>query len=425
MTLTANFQHSDKKEFFKGNVQAAVARFGQLALSDLAPAELMNQAVALIHQVLPVDYCAIWDLLDNRKSMLLMTGTELGEELVPRLHIPLDPDSLEAFTLKSEFPVMIENVNEDGRFSPPILAIRQGAVCGMTVLIGTREEPYGFLEAFSQRLQPFSQDDASFLQSIANILALVKRQSRREEDLVAENQKLLKELVRAQYMTSSGHFQWDRYDIKNRLIESRERERLRLAQDLHDYPIQDLYGLIYQFNDLKDMLKEPEGKKTLDECSHTLHHVVDSLRSICRELRPPSLPTFGLEVAIRDHVEKFREQNPGIHVDLELMQDGQLLSDRLRFTLFRIYQQAMQNVSRHAQAGEVHIRFRWDDELIILEVEDDGLGFDLPRHWMDLVQEDHFGLLDIAERVESIRGKLEVLSARGEGTLVRAIIPRY
>jgi signal transduction histidine kinase len=85
----------------------------------------------------------------------------------------------------------------------------------------------------------------------------------------------------------------------------------------------------------------------------------------------------------------------------------------------------MHNVARHAQATEVHVRFRWDDEMIILEVEDNGRGFEVPPQWMDLVLEDHFGLLGIAERVESIRGKLEIISAPGSGTLIRTLIPRY
>jgi len=150
---------------------------------------------------------------------------------------------------------------------------------------------------------------------------------------------------------------------------------------------------------------------------------VNSLRTICRELRPPSLSPFGLEVAIRDHVEKFRDQNPDIQVHLELMQDRQALSDSMRLTLFRIYQQAIHNVARHAQASDVHIRFRLDERMIILEVEDNGVGFEMPENWVDLVREEHFGLLGIAERIESIRGKLEIVSAMGNGTLVRVIAP--
>jgi signal transduction histidine kinase len=275
----------------------------------------------------------------------------------------------------------------------------------------------------SQQSQSFSQNDLYFLQSVANILGLVLQRVNQEEDQVAENQKLANEVLPAQFMMPS-YSAWDRSEIKNRLIESHEKERLRLAQVLHDTPIQDLYGLIYQLDDLKDGALDSERGAILEEFRQTLHRVVNNLRAICRDLRPPSLSPFGLEVAIRDHAEKFSEQNPNIQVNLELMRDQQILSDSLRLSLFRIYQQAMHNVARHANATEVYVRFSWDEEMIILEVEDNGRGFEVPQQWMDLVHEDHFGFLGIAERVESIRGKLEIISAPGSGTLVRTLLPR-
>ena len=156
-----------------------------------------------------------------------------------------------------------------------------------------------------------------------------------------------------------------------------------------------------------------------------LYRVVNNLRTICRELRPPSLSPFGLEVAIRDHAEKLRDQNPQLMIHMDLMRDQQVLSDSLRLNLFRIYQQAISNVIRHAEATEVHVRFRWDDNMILLEVEDNGKGFEVPNSWIELVRREHFGLVGLAERLESIRGKLEVVSAVGNGTLVRAIVPRH
>jgi two-component system sensor histidine kinase DegS len=107
------------------------------------------------------------------------------------------------------------------------------------------------------------------------------------------------------------------------------------------------------------------------------------------------------------------------------MPDKQLLSDSLRLNLFRFYQQAISNVLRHSEAADVYIRFQWDEEIIILEIEDNGKGFIVPKSWVELVRKDHFGLVGLAERVEGIRGKLEIVSAPGEGTRIRAIVPRY
>jgi signal transduction histidine kinase len=281
-------------------------------------------------------------------------------------------------------------------------------VSGVSVLLGTIEKPLGVMEVFSQQEQIFSQEDCFFLQSIANILGLTMERKR----------------VEAQAKTRSGH-EWDSHEVKHRLSESREKERLRLAQELHDVPIQDLYGLIYQIDDLRDFIQDPDGERILDEHNQILNRIVNNLRTICRELRPPSLSPFGLEVAIRDHVEKLRDQNPNLNIHLELMRDKQVLSDSLRLNLFRVYQQAISNVMRHSEAADVHIRFHWDEEIIILEIEDNGKGFIVPKSWVEFVRRDHFGLVGLAERVEGIRGKLEIVSAPGEGTLVRAIVPRH
>jgi signal transduction histidine kinase len=425
MFLSTGFQKLNRKISTKGQQQAATAYLGQLALSDIALADLMTQAATLMAQVLSVEYSLIWKLEADKIHLSQKACSGWKEGSTDNSQMPVEPNSLENFTLKSQNAIIIEDFKEETRFKPSGLLLAHGVASGISVVIGTVENPYGILQVFSQRVQTFSHNDVYFLQSIANIMGSVIHLKRRETNLLKLNEDLDRQLVKAQSMTHTGRGELDLYEIKNRLIESTERERLRLAQELHDTPIQDLYGLIYQLEDLKDVLKDTESEKMLNEYDNTLRRIVNSLRTICGELRPPSLSPFGLEVAIRDHVEKLRDQNPDMKVHLELMRDQQILSDSLRLCLFRIYQQAIHNVTRHAEATEVHIRFRWDADTIILEIEDNGKGFEVPQHWVELVRQEHFGLVGLAERMESIRGKLEVVSALGNGTLVRAIVPRH
>jgi signal transduction histidine kinase len=425
MSLTPEFQKIDSEVVEKKRQQEALLHLGRLALSEDKPADLMAQAVELIRSALRCDYSLIWEFPPGMETLLLVAQAGLGNGLENRLQIRPVSESLEGFTLASQSPVIVHNIMEEIRFKPLSMVLDHGAVCGAGIRIGGTVRPYGVIEVFSRQVQDFLPDDVRFLQIGAQIVGSILHSQRREENLVKENQQLKKEMADAQSVTRSGHFQWDRYDIKQLLIESRERERLRLAQELHDAPIQDLYGLIYQLDDLKDAVDDLQGRKIVDECEQTLQQTVNSLRTICRELRPPSLSPFGLEVAIRDHVEKFMDKNPDITVHLELMRDRQILSDSLRLSLFRVYQQAIHNVARHAQATEVHVRFRWDEETILLEIEDNGEGFEVPKNWIDLVRDEHFGLLGIAERVDSIHGKLEILSVLGDGTLIRAIVPRH
>jgi PAS domain S-box-containing protein len=213
-------------------------------------------------------------------------------------------------------------------------------------------------------------------------------------------------------------------EVKLLSIKNNEMERLRLAQDLHDEPLQYLYGLIFLLSDLKDMFPTPESQEILTNYNQTLSRAINSLRAICGELRPPSLTHFGLDGAIRDHAERFQAQYPSIKVKLDLMFDYQILSETIRLSLFRIYQQSMINVVRHAEATQINVRFYWDYEQIILEVQDNGKGFVVPRHWIDSVRQGHMGLIGAAERIEMLHGKLEIISEPGMGTLIRAVAPR-
>lgn len=209
-------------------------------------------------------------------------------------------------------------------------------------------------------------------------------------------------------------------EVQRRLMDSVEIERKRLAQELHDGPMQEIYGLIYQLADLGGKASETE----LEEVRTKLNEINDTLRAIARDLRPPAAQ-FGLEKAIREHADRFQQEHPELIIELELMPDGNELSETLRVTLFRIYQIALTNALRHAHAHRVTVRFTFDSNLISLEVTDDGSGFVVPkRWWVNFARQGHLGLVGAAERVEAIGGRLEVESEINQGTCVRATIPR-
>jgi PAS domain S-box-containing protein len=224
-------------------------------------------------------------------------------------------------------------------------------------------------------------------------------------------------------ITFRKRMQSELLEVQRQLDAGREQERLRLAQELHDDPLQELYGVIYQIEAVNANLEDPENQNELHEMRNSVQNVIDKLRTICGDLRPPALTPFGLESAIREHAETFQNQYPDLRLHLNLAHDGQSLSEQLRMILFRVYQQAIANVARHAQAQNAYVRFKYDDEHATLEVEDDGCGFVVPLNWVDFAREKHLGLAGTAERADLIGGKFEVISAPGEGTLLRLVAP--
>ena len=405
-----------------GQHSAVLAYVGQLALSKPAPADLFADVTTLIAHILPADFVWLWEVDAVGQQLILKTNSHRNNGSAVEAQLPIEPNSLEALVLRSSYPIVVHELNTDLRFQPSGFLKSVGAFSGLAVTVGTVQKPYGILQAFSGEPHAYTQNDVHFFHGVANILALFLHAKQPEPNRMAV--ELREQRLQTPPVPQPDAPEQDQDEIKNRLVEGRELERLRLAQELHDVPIQDMYGLMYQMDDLKDLLKNANGTPILEEFNSTIHRVINNLRTICGELRPPSLSPFGLEVAIRDHVEKLQGLNPNLQIHLELMRDQQILPDSLRLRLFRVYQQAVNNVIRHAQATDVHIRFGFDDRFIILEVEDNGIGFEIPKNWVDLVRQEQFGLVGIVERVESMQGKLEIVSTPNTGTSVRVSVPR-
>ncbi|MFM8321270.1 MAG: PAS domain S-box protein [Chloroflexota bacterium] len=231
-------------------------------------------------------------------------------------------------------------------------------------------------------------------------------------------------IVMVEDITTRKQVEAELAEVNKQLVVSRERERLRLAQELHDEPLQELYGLMFQLSDFSKFMPAGEAAQELQAAQKTVTNLINSLRGICRELRPPALAPFGLEGAIRELAERYREEHPEVNLELDLMYDGQILPEHVRLTLFRILQQSLTNITRHAQARSIAIRFRFDSSEIVFEIEDDGRGFPVPKRWVSLVRQGHLGLAGAAERVETIDGQFHVISAPGEGTLIQVVVPR-
>jgi PAS domain S-box-containing protein len=212
-------------------------------------------------------------------------------------------------------------------------------------------------------------------------------------------------------------------EMKHRLLESVEQERSRLGQLLHDGPLQDLYGAYYQIQEAKNQLP-PEDREVVDRALQTIQQVNATLRVICGELRPSTLVHLGLRKAILSHYDHLQERLGNTEIYLDLDEDSRELPYNRRLGLFRVYQQLVSNAIRHASASHIWIRLRLLADRVILEVQDDGAGFELPQTWIEPVRSGQFGLASALERIQAMQGEMEITTSPGEGTLARAVVPR-
>ena len=228
-------------------------------------------------------------------------------------------------------------------------------------------------------------------------------------------------------ISESKRLQAELAEMQHRLLDQLETERGNLAQELHDGPIQDIYGVVFQLRALttgQDASKDGEIEAQVTSAADEAQGVIQALRAICGQLMPPTLAPYGLEKAIREHASNFHKAHPEVEVHLDLMKDEQQLPERVRLALFRVYQNALSNVLLHAQAENVSIFFELDDEADILEIKDDGQGFELPSRWVEFARKGHLGLVGIVERIKAVGGRTEIDSAPDEGTCIRVRVPR-
>jgi PAS domain S-box-containing protein len=214
-----------------------------------------------------------------------------------------------------------------------------------------------------------------------------------------------------------------RVQMQHYLTNQRERERMQIARDLHDGPLQDLIAVTFSMQALLDETEGTTYGRLLQELQDDLQRQVADLRSFSYELRPPMLNNFSLERTIRSHAEGFVEKNPQLTVHMDLQPDDNKLPDPVRTALFRIYQEALNNILRHARTGDAYVRLEMKEHSVQLEVLDKGAGFRVPSDWLSLARKGHLGLVGIQERVDAVGGRMELASQPGQGTQLLVTVP--
>jgi PAS domain S-box-containing protein len=208
-------------------------------------------------------------------------------------------------------------------------------------------------------------------------------------------------------------------DFSAGALRATEDERRRIARELHDDTAQRLATLILR---LRTLEREPDaGARAVlvDEIRQEIVETADEVKRISRGLRPPELEEVGLALAVRAHVRTLRERL-GFEIDAELDDVDPFLDLTGKLALYRIVQEALSNVRRHAGPCRTTLRLLAADGHVVAEVADDGRGFD-PASRMELDR--GLGLIGMRERASMIGGRMSIESAPGAGTSVRASVP--
>jgi two-component system sensor histidine kinase UhpB len=210
--------------------------------------------------------------------------------------------------------------------------------------------------------------------------------------------------------------------LSRKAMAAQEDERARLSIEMHDELGQVLTALKLNIEFVQKRLQEMHDipAVTLSSAIEMAEKATDELRRICKGLRPPLLDDLGLTPAIRLLAEEFREQS-GIEVDLTLPNEDlrMPISEVVALSAYRILQESLTNVRRHARAKRVEISLSFSEEALTLSVRDDGAGFDMSG----LGAQQGCGIEGMRERANLVEGRLEIRSGRSQGTRVVLSVP--
>lgn len=281
--------------------------------------------------------------------------------------------------------------------------ITGGAIHGL--LLVQREARDGFLNA----------EDLGLLSTLAHPSAIA-----------IHNVELMEKVALSKQELAYAHQQ---------ILARAERERRHMARELHDGAVQQLIGVSYRLTQIRQQLGEIGDAPALDGLSelgctvekarHEVKGVVQQLRDVIGELRPAGLEELGLELAIHGCVARLKGMavDGGPSVSVRLGIGDVALPDSVNLCLFRVAQEALRNTFKHARANTVSIVIEAMPAEIRLEVRDDGSGFNVPSRLSLLSNDNHFGLIGIAELVASSGGQLAVHSRPSEGTSICVSFP--
>lgn len=207
-----------------------------------------------------------------------------------------------------------------------------------------------------------------------------------------------------------------------RIIQAQEEERKRVAREIHDGPAQSMANVVLRTEIVEKMLKGQriaEAEEELHELKEMVRYSLADVRRIIFDLRPMALDDLGLVPTLQKYIQTF-EDRTNLHVDLVVFGKEQDLESSVKAATFRLVQECLNNVAKHAKARFVQVKLEFLDKLLMLVVKDDGVGF--------LVDEkresgESFGIMGMKERTQLLEGKMEISSAPMQGTKVLFQIP--
>jgi chemotaxis methyl-accepting protein methylase/signal transduction histidine kinase len=356
----------------------ALVELSQCALGGCDLDCLFDGATTEITDILQVDFCSVLELVPDSNALLFRTGVACNESW-RGIMMPIETASQNDFILRSDSPVIVENLAKENRFRSSPFLIDHGAISGVSLKIQKRGRPFGLLEAYSKVPREFNEREINFVQSIVNVIAMAI----------------------------------GRRELENEVADISSHEQLRIGQDLHDGVCQQLAGIQYMAELIaKKLPMNASAKAQIALLADRTRQVIAEARNLASGLSLASLQSQGLTAALEELTVNTQVSSK-IRCALKCERPIPI-NDLARAThVYRIVQQAIHNAIKHGKPKSVIVNVTVIEDRVTVGISDDGSG--LKPGWD---QTNGMGLRSMNYRARIIGGTFSVDPVEPHGTRV-------
>lgn len=374
----------------------------QASLSLKSPEAIARVVLENFHNLVPYDRADILIFNESGANMLMVTGGVEGKVTAKQAPAAI-VEFFQSVTTSFNDPYRFTSLQDIKAPNPFEVFLKQrGLRTNLSAPLYAEGHLLGVLSLSSADMDIFTEEHYENAQAMCTPLALMIRNSQLLQELAAANFRLR--------------------NLAAWLVSAQEDERHRISLELHDESGQFLTALKLSLNMIENQLDGVSAsvKNQLHEANRLTEEIMDRLRTLAHDLRPPGLDTVGLNQALNDYCQRVSRQT-GLVVNYQGPEVVGLPA-HIQTSLYRMAQEALTNILKHAQAQMVDVKLEFDAEQVSLEIKDNGCGFDLPPD-PEIRMVGGIGLLGIHDRMEAIGGVFKVDSEPGKGTRLSARIP--
>lgn len=364
---------------------------------------VLTAAVDLISQATGADACFLHLYDRSRQTLVLRAASEPFRDAVGEVELALGEGVAGWVAAHREPAVIPDDKWSDARYKYiPLLGGDRYTSMLSVPLISPIDRLVGVVNLHTERRRDFTPRDVAFLSHVASLLAAAIEHAAMLRELAAKEEALQR--------------------MVERTVQAQEEERRRVATEIHDGVTQQLISIWYRVLACERLLERdmPAARHELEVAKGLIDEALNEARAAIYDLRPSTLDDLGLVPALQALARRTFDPDA---VEVSVATDIQCsIPAHLETALYRIGQEMLSNVRKHAEASRVEITIEADREEVRMVVIDNGRGFDLPAYRRNR-PETSYGLAGVSERIEIVGGSLNIRSEMGTGTRVEVAVP--